>query len=208
MKIGIDIDEGVTKYIESFLEFLKSEKNIFINYSEILNYHQVGASVKINNEQMHKFIYEHTNQEGVLLNLELCAGAFDSINFLDEIHEIFFVTFRHISNKDSPTKFFKKYFPNKDFKIIFSGDAWGGAKTKSEICKEKGIFLLIEDNLNYALECAFNGIQVILFDKPWNQEKDLPPNIFRVNGWKDALEKMKDMGVICVGDKDGRTKIF
>jgi len=197
MKIGIDIDEVVVKYIESFLEFLKSEKNIFINYPEILNYHQIGTSVKANNGQIHQFIYEHVHQEGVLLNLELYEGAVDSINFLDKIHEIFFVTSRHISNKDSTTQFFKKHFPNRDFEIIFSGDAWGGAKTKSEICKEKGISLLIEDNLNYALECASNGIKVILFDKPWNQEKDLPSNIFRVNGWKDALEKIKNIEIIC-----------
>jgi hypothetical protein len=37
-------------------------------------------------------------------------------------------------------------------------------KTKSEVCKEIGANILIDDALSNANDCADNGIHVILFD--------------------------------------------
>jgi uncharacterized protein len=130
-----------------------------------------------------------------LVDLEVIEGSIEGLDLLDKNHELIFITSRHISNKEQTHAFFKKYFPNKEFKIIFSGDAWGNAKSKAEICVEEGCDLMIEDNHKYALSCAEKGIKSILIEKPWNKEKEDNENIIRVKDWKEILEKVEELNL-------------
>jgi len=190
MKIGIDIDEVIAEYLKNFLEYLSSKKGIYIDYSDIKDYNSLSNVLGIDDEKVGDLIIDHTNNTLALLELELIEGSLEAINFLDDNHEIYFITSRHPSNKIKTIDFFKKHFPNKNFKIIFSGDAWGGNKSKAEICLEIGCDFIIEDNSVYAKECASNGIKVILFDKPLNKLEKPTKNIFRVRGWKEAIDKI------------------
>ncbi|MFA5953687.1 MAG: hypothetical protein WC812_03775 [Candidatus Pacearchaeota archaeon] len=192
MKIAIDIDEIVVEYLKSFLKFLNAEKKININYYEVLDYNNLCSGKGLNLEQVQEYIQEHTSGDSTLLNLELIKGSLDSINFLENNHEIFFVTSRHVSNEEKTRTFFKKHFPHKEFKIIFSGDAWGGNKSKSEICFEENCSILIEDNLSYAKDCARKGVKVLLLNKPWNQNFENYKNIVKVNDWNEILEKINE----------------
>jgi uncharacterized HAD superfamily protein len=191
MKIGIDIDEIIAEYLKSFLEFLNSEKKISINYNEVLNYNYIGQSKGLGKEQIQKYIQEHTAKEINLVELELIEGCLEAINLLDDNHKVCFITSRHISNEKSTIQFFKKHFPDREFKIIFSGDIWGGNKTKSEICKEENCEIMIEDNADYALDCAKKDIKVLLLDKPWNKNYEKHENITKVENWKEILEKLE-----------------
>ena len=57
---------------------------------------------------------------------------------------------------------------------------------KSELCAELGIGTLVEDDPRHAMDCASNGINVILFSYPWN--KDLSAdNVFRALSWDDVI---------------------
>jgi len=46
---------------------------------------------------------------------------------------------------------------------------------------------MIEDSPEQAKDCASNGIDVLLLDRPWNQIA-LPENITRVRSWKEITE--------------------
>ena len=128
MKIGIDIDEVIAEYLKNFLEYLSSKKGIYIDYSDIKDYNSLSNVLGIDDEKVGDLIIDHTNNTLALLELELIEGSLEAINFLDDNHEIYFITSRHPSNKIKTIDFFKKHFPNKNFKIIFSGDAWRGNK--------------------------------------------------------------------------------
>ena len=66
----------------------------------------------------------------------------------------------------------------------------GTSKPKSQLCREVGADLLVDDNPAYALECAQNGIEVLLFDwdhgYPWSKTAEGPvhPLITRVSSWE------------------------
>lgn len=80
---------------------------------------------------------------------------------------------------------------NLKIPVIFSGhDSSKKGKNKSEICVGKKIKLMIEDASHHALDCANLGINVILFDKPWNKNVT-HKNITRVKSWKEVLEIIK-----------------
>jgi len=191
MKIGIDIDEIITKYIDSFIEFLRIKKQKVLDYNTILDCNDFGHLINLDKNQVQEYIQEHTNQRLTLLELDLIEGSLEAINLLHNSHEIIFITSRHPSNKGNTLKFFEKHFPRKKFKIIFSGDAHKGNKLKSEICKEEGCEIMIEDNPNYALDCANKGIKVFLMNKPWNQKIGFNPNIIKVNNWNEIIDNLK-----------------
>jgi hypothetical protein len=75
----------------------------------------------------------------------------------------------------------------------------GASRKKSEICASIGAHVLIDDNVGYALDCASNGIDVLLFDwqgsYPWS--KPPPgfehPNIQVVRGWREVEEALTAM---------------
>ncbi len=114
----------------------------------------------------------------------------DSVDTLKNIlkdHEIIIITSRPISWKEKTEKWIGKHLSKINAKGIYSGDFHSQGKTKAEICEELKIVLMIEDNKNYALECAKRGIQVILFDKPWNVGIN-HENIKRINSWTEAIK--------------------
>ena len=62
-----------------------------------------------------------------------------------------------------------------------------------EFCKEAKSVLHIEDNLTYAEEIANAGINVILFDYPWNRKENLNPLIRRVSSWIEVIPLIREM---------------
>lgn len=83
-------------------------------------------------------------------------------------------------------KWVEKHYPNIFEEIIFANHFTGNHKTKSELCKEHQILHMIEDNPDYALELAENGIITYLIEKPWNKNKcRVQNNIICVKAWSD-----------------------
>ncbi len=75
--------------------------------------------------------------------------------------------------------------------ILFANHFTKDEITKSELCKQQGIHIMVEDNLEYAIDLAIAGIQTYLLDKPWNQkyEKGTYPNIIKVS-WREELSSI------------------
>ena len=63
--------------------------------------------------------------------------------------------------------------------------------SKSGFCLDNEIPIILEDNLEYAIDCAESGIKVVLFNRPWNK-KSHHKDIFRVDNWKEALEVIRN----------------
>jgi uncharacterized HAD superfamily protein len=64
------------------------------------------------------------------------------------------------------------------------------SREKCEICLEKNIDIMIEDNLHYALQNANKNITTYLIDRPWNQDGQLPELIKRVYSWNEILNDL------------------
>ena len=87
-----------------------------------------------------------------------------------------------IINKHFPDLFKEIYFIN-----YFHGA--GKKRTKSEVCKELGIEIFIDDSLYHANDISSIGTPVLLLNTPWNQGEVKPP-ITRVYSWKEIVEKL------------------
>ncbi len=83
-------------------------------------------------------------------------------------------------------KWLEKYYPNVFDDIIYANHFTSKDKSKSELCKENDIFTMVEDNFDYALDLAQNGIKTYLLEKPWNRHRmDEHKNIIKVKSWQE-----------------------
>jgi uncharacterized HAD superfamily protein len=84
-----------------------------------------------------------------------------------------------------------KHFPDTFTSVHFTSHVSKTLKkNKSIVCKELGVEIMIEDNLDFALELAHNGIASLLVEKPWNKQRtEEHPLITRVKDWKEIEQK-------------------
>jgi len=72
--------------------------------------------------------------------------------------------------------------------ILFSNCYHGWKVTKSDICKQEWVRIMIEDDLDYSLELAKNWIKVFLLSKPWNiYRNETHKNIVKVDSWDEIV---------------------
>ncbi len=188
LKIGIDVDE--------VLASLMTRLNSFYNEIHGTNFHI---------EDYHSYNLEDTwggdNESAVgIVNKFYNSPYFDGIRPLNKSQEVIeqlsrknqlmVITSRPDFIKEKTEEWVKKYFPRQFEKIICTGRYVSSFRhVKSDICLAENIGLIIEDSLEICLDCVDNGINAILFDKPWNRNgsgKD--SGVIRVKNWNEVLE--------------------
>lgn len=189
MKIAIDVDEVLAEYQNGFIEFHNKY------YGTNLKRHHFAKSYKLEDawggtedEAIDK-VY-HFYQTKDFKKMEPVPGAIEAVRKLAQKHDLFVVTSRQNFASPVTLEWLDKHFPDTFSGILFANHfaKEGAPKDKSEICKEIGAELLIDDSLTYAKDCAKKGIKVKLFDRPWNQTENLPKNIQRVFSWQEILK--------------------
>jgi hypothetical protein len=119
-----------------------------------------------------------------------CAGAYDALQRLKASHELAIVTSRQFAIQGATMEWLDANFPGT-FSSVHFGNHFakaGTSRQKSEICREIGAHVLIDDNPTYALDCASNGMQVLLFNwnltYPWCLQPDqCDPRLSRDREW-------------------------
>lgn len=190
MKIGIDIDEVVTEFMKHFLEYSNRRNGTSFSVDEIQKVHLWETPVHDSKEESIREVMEFQLSPD-FDNLDFVDGAREAIRKLGEKNEIYFVTSRPPEIKKQTLKMLNRTFSNIPFGVVFSGDIYGGARPKSEICADIGISLIIEDNAKYAKECADNGIKAFLLEKPWNRYFEKHENVIKVKNWSEILNHLQ-----------------
>ncbi len=189
MKIGIDIDEIITEYVESIIEFYKNKTGRTLLREDFKTYHFWETWGGTRKEAI-QIVEEFFNSE-LFDSIKPVKDSIQSINNLSKNNELIFITSRPDHWKEKTEDWLKRNL-DSPVKVIFTSDFHTGeGKKKAEICRELKSGLILEDNEKYAIECANTGIKVILFDKPWNQNSE-HSNLIRVNDWTDALKEIEN----------------
>jgi uncharacterized protein len=189
-KIGIDIDDVIFPFMVNFLKFLNKKNNTSFILQEVTSYHLWETRIQKSKEESNRDALAFQSSPD-FDEINLIDGAKEILEEISDKYEIHFVTSRPEEIKEKTNSFFKKYFPENRFNILHSGEVYGGKQSKSDICIAQGISILIEDNPDYALDCARKGIRVFLIDKPWNKKYEKHENLTKVGGWNDILEVLK-----------------
>ena len=188
MKIGIDLDEILADFL-----------------SAIIKYHNLTYGTKLERGQFSSYgfwkTWGGTKEEAIqkvcdfyktpfFKNIQPVSGAKKAISTLRQNNDLFIVTSRHDDVIDQTMKWVEGHFPNTFTDIYFANNYFqgGASKTKVQICDEIGANILIEDSMEYALECVNSKRKVFLLDYPWNQCPELPQGISRFSSWDEIVQ--------------------
>lgn len=123
-------------------------------------------------------------------NLPLVEGAEDGVRRLAEKYDLVAVTGRPHGLAPITEEAIGGYFAGC-FKEIRHTDAFGIGggipRAKVDVCVEIGARIIIEDYLGHADPCADAGMDVMLFDQPWNRGSALASGVERVHSWDEIL---------------------
>src|SRR3989338_2707948 len=191
MKIALDFDEVVAHLLEPLLKDYNKKTGKVHKIDEFESY-DWWITWGITKEEAIQLIDDfHENQK--IESIEPIEKAVESItNLIDNGDKLYIITARPAKFNKKTGDWIKYHLKTDKIEIIHAGDFHKGqGANKAQICKELGIKIILEDSGETALECAKEGIQVILFDKPWNKNYNYK-NITRVNDWSKAINLLKN----------------
>jgi uncharacterized HAD superfamily protein len=188
MKIWIDMDEVLAESVDFIYEqigfevnWIKLHRNNIKDYKDVFKWTWIDftEAVRIYIEAMQKDIWN--------FKIKPVEWSIEKVKELKEKwHELFIVTARNSTFFTQYTiDWIQKYFTDIFEDILFADHFTDNHREKSEICKDHWIELMIEDNLDYAIELANNWIKTFVLEKPWNDYRnDEHDDVIKVWDWK------------------------
>jgi len=190
-KIGIDLDDVLADFHTAIRNYHNAVYRTSLKEEDFTTYmfNRVwGGTLKEAIQKVNDFHHsEYSKWISPILD------SVESINSLSKKNELFVITSRPIFIKEKSEEWIKMFFGNNFSGVFFSSNHYSkaGGKSKSQICKELEVSLLIDDSLDYINHCCTIGIRGILFgDYPWNQNGNLPESVVRVKNWREVLGEL------------------
>ena len=191
MKIGVDVDEVLTKFIDTYLAFYNKTHSTAWKREDIRTYRfhdDLGISRKEDSESI--AVFGKTND---YIDMPLVEGAVEGILELRKKNDLYIITGRPLERKKIVESLINKDFCGcfKDIKYTDFSAEKGHAIPKYKFCKELGIELMIEDLQDSALEIYKEcNIPVIVPKYPWNDRANFAgTKCVHVDGWEGILEE-------------------
>lgn len=166
MKISIDIDDCLAKYMPMFLKQVDKYFGIKVDLNSLNGFsaktEEYGYITPI--QAQHILSLDHKDQ--TLLALPVHNNANRAVHSLCQNHTVILLTSRN--NYDS--KILKQHtitwLKQNNFiyhQLVFSPN-------KAETIKKLGIDILVDDSLEFAQQAINANAKVILFTQPWNRK--------------------------------------
>lgn len=199
--VAVDVDEVLGRFVESLNEYVLcvaefGERAFSVEDYFVYEFAKVwNCSPSESNRIVHEFFDSRHFRDGIAP----IPGAFESLQRIKETQVSLNVVTSRQHVIQEPTLAWLGDHYGGIFDGCFFGNHFslsGASKKKSELCREIGAAVLIDDNVNYALECADAGIDVLLFDwngkYPWSKQSsgavcvDAHPRVRRVENWRQV----------------------
>jgi uncharacterized HAD superfamily protein len=193
MKIGIDLDDTAVDLVGAFVSYYNKNYNGNLKRGDFEEYSFNYPLKKPLDEILS--IIDSFYKTKYFKNMSPIRDSVLVLHLLKQKHDLYLVTSRPDFLTGETEDLLEKKFPNSFSDIFYSYNHYSkrknSGKTKAEICLEVGISLMIDDSLDYCMQCAKSGIKTFLFGNyPWNQNGNLLKNITRTENWKEVLKKL------------------
>ncbi|MBI4973967.1 hypothetical protein HZC27_05130 [Candidatus Roizmanbacteria bacterium] len=192
MKIGVDMDSVLADIIPPLDLFHNATYKTSISNSSHGDY-DLSKIWNCSGEEVIKRIYEFY-ESPYFDKIVPMKGAKRNIDILSKSHTLILITSRPNIIEHKSHQWLDIFFKGKFSKVIHTNQTSHKheiRRRKSEICIEEGINIMIEDHLEYALDCANEGIKVLLLPMPWNKNESIThPNIKRVTSWSEIATSL------------------
>ena len=199
MRIGVDIDNVLSNFNEILLnKYIEHDKSI--NGKGIVNQDvYIRDMFNWDKEYEEKFYKE---------NIEYFANLFEPIEecskyiklLKEEGNTIYIISGRDNGEYSNPYKMTIDWLKKYDivYDKLFLVDAYN-SHSKTEICLEYNIDVMIDDSKRMCKDIKDNGIRALLMDTPYNRDTN---EFERVNSWKEIYNKLSHKKINVILDTD------
>lgn len=199
MKIGIDIDNVLSNFNDVLLNEYKKHDNT-INGKGIVHQDLYIRDMFNWDKEYEKNFYKE--------NIEYFASLFEPIEecskyvklLKEEGNTIYIISGRDNGEYSNPYKMTIDWLKKYDivYDKLFLVDAYN-SHSKTEICLEYNIDVMIDDSKRMCKDIKDNGIRALLMDTPYNRDTN---EFERVNSWKEIYNKLSNKKINVILDTD------
>jgi hypothetical protein len=204
--VAVDVDEVLGAFLAAFCAFVNEERAsapsagaaaaaalAAIAPSDFTSYHFSGA-LGMSDAEASAAVQRFFASRHFLCELAPLAGARAVLLKHAGAFRFVVVTSRSMDIADATRAWLDEHFAGCFAAPPLFGCAYGQGvrRPKSELCREIGAVMLIDDQLAYAREAAASVERIVLFGRyAWNalspeDEAALPWNVRRVGGWAEV----------------------
>jgi uncharacterized HAD superfamily protein len=178
MNLGFDIDGVISNFSKQLVEIIERKYNITLADADMYSY-EVDLVLGITKDEVGGIVFETLSSDSPLYPL-----AKEILSKLSsEGHNIYLITARNEALIPSTSKWLNKNcIPHNDVFYLTRGK-----KSSATIPLD----LVVEDNLEEALELTKKVKHVLLFNQPWNKTKNVKGLVKRIYSWTDIYEEVK-----------------
>ena len=199
MHIGIDIDNVLSNFSDVLLNEYKKHDNA-INGKGIVHQGLYIRDMFNWDKEYEKNFYKE--------NIEYFASLFEPIEecskyvklLKEEGNTIYIISGRDNGEYSNPYKMTIDWLKKYDivYDKLFLVDAYN-SHSKTEICLEYNIDVMIDDSKRICKDIKDNGIRALLMDTPYNRDTN---EFERVNSWKEIYNKLSHKKINVILDTD------
>lgn len=201
MRIGIDIDNVISNFNDTLLnEYLIYDKTLRNNGIVNKNAKYIRDGMFDWNEDEDHSFYRN-NIEKIAKKLGLIEGAKEYIDKLhNDGHIIYVITGRDNGDYTDPYNMTKTWLDSNHiyYDNLILTDAYN-SHSKTEICLEYNIDVMIDDSKRMCKDIKDNGIRALLMNTPYNRDTN---EFERVNSWKEIYNKLSNKKINVILDTD------
>ena len=193
MKIAIDIDDTLAEYTDALLRYHEKLTGRLLNPKDHNCYEPNGFWGNSLEEKLSILnAFDFTEEFDHIVP---STGAQNTIDELAKSNELFIITSRPSGIKTKTQGWLETYFPGKFSGIHMDSSLKrdGPRIDKSVVCRKLKIDCLIEDSHEQARLCHGEITKVILLNRPWNQNKEVPTGVYRVDNWESILLQITEL---------------
>jgi uncharacterized protein len=186
--IGVDLDDVLLDFNTTLCTYHNLQYGTTLTRDQISSY-SLELAMNVTREEMMKRVLEFYETDHHFNGLPI-PGSVESIGILSKKFPLYIVSAKPDYLKERSLIWIEQHYPTCFKEVLFTNQFAGDAsrkKTKSEVCKELGINIFIDDSLKHAEDISKSGVKVYLLNAPWNQG-DVPENVARMNDWNSICE--------------------
>lgn len=189
--IGVDFDDVLIEFSNNLYDFYNAKNGTNYGREDMWSFqldHVWGCTREEALQAVADF-YESDEhwQVGPIV------GSKENLQKIKADNDLVIISARPEYIKTKTLEWINKHYPNTFSDVIFGNHYHGNGtkRSKKEICTEIGAHIYIDDMFTNAKEVADSGVQVLLFDSPWNQG-ETTENMKRVYSWDEIYDSIKN----------------
>lgn len=188
MIIGIDVDEVLCRTNDYFLFEFNKKHNTNFKREQLIRYdYECFEGYK--GEYIFDCLVKHLEE-----NLTFYDIFDDSKNVLTQLknkgHKLYIITSRWTEFREKTIFWLNNHFGENFFDKVLIYNGKNEKICKSEVARDNGIDILIEDAPKYAINSAKINIYVLLMNHPWNRNIKGKKNLKRVYNWLEISKEI------------------